>query len=59
MKTIFEKTVYRFKSIGIRVTPDELAKLHQLSNKVDLSISEIVRKAVNEFAQKAEKIKIF
>jgi len=59
MTHIFNKPIYRHKNIGIRATPEELSNLHKLCSATQLTISELVRKAVNDFASKKQAIQVF
>lgn len=59
MTLVFEKPTYRLKNLGVRVTPEELSNLHKLSNLMQLSMSEIIRTAVNEFATKRQVNQVF
>jgi len=56
---VFEKPAYRLKNIGVRVTPTELSNLHKLCRLEKMTISELIRKSVNEFASKQKEVNIF
>jgi len=59
MNYVFTRPIYRHKNIGIRVTPEELSSLHKLCSSTQLTISELVRMAVNDFAVKKQAIQVF
>jgi hypothetical protein len=59
MTYIFNKPIYRHKNIGIRVTSEELFNLHKLCDSTELTISELVRTAVNDFAVRKQAIQVF
>jgi hypothetical protein len=56
---VFEKSTYRHKNIGIRVTSRELSNLHKFCEIENLTISELIRKSVNEFVLKQKEVSIF
>lgn len=56
---IFKEPNYRLKNVGVRVTPEELSNIHKFCQLENMTISDLVRVSVNEFASKKKEVVIF
>lgn len=56
---VFEKPVYRYKNLVVRVTPNEISNLRNFCKLENISVSDLVRNAVNDYAVKRKEVSIF